>query len=35
MLCGWELGKPALPEEDEARRIFGKAWNPRKLRNAF
>jgi alkyl hydroperoxide reductase subunit AhpC len=35
MPCGWEPGKPTLPEVGEARRLFGKVWKAWKLRNAF
>jgi alkyl hydroperoxide reductase subunit AhpC len=35
MPCGWEPGKPTLPGEDEAPRLFGKVWKTWKLRNAF
>lgn len=35
MPCGWESGKPTLPEEGEAHRLFGKVWKTWKLRNAF
>jgi len=35
MPCGWEPGKPTLPGEEEAHRIFGKVWKTWKLRNAF
>ena len=35
MPCGWEPGKPTLPEEHEVPRVFGKVWKIWKLRNAF
>ena len=33
--CGWQPGKPALPEEEEAKKIAGKIWEVWKPRNAF
>jgi alkyl hydroperoxide reductase subunit AhpC len=35
MPCGWGPGKPTLPADDEAPRLFGKVWKTWKLRNAF
>jgi len=33
--CGWQPGKPTLPEEEEAKKIAGKVWEVWKPRNAF
>jgi peroxiredoxin (alkyl hydroperoxide reductase subunit C) len=33
--CGWQPGKPTLPEEEEARKVAGKVWETWKPRNAF
>lgn len=35
MPCGWEPGKPALPGEEEGKKLSGKVWQTWKLRNAF
>jgi len=33
--CGWQPGKPTLPEEGEAKKVAGKVWEIWKPRNAF
>ena len=33
--CGWQPGKPTLPEEKEAKKIAGKIWKMWKPKNAF
>jgi peroxiredoxin (alkyl hydroperoxide reductase subunit C) len=33
--CGWQPGKPILPEEEAAKKIAGKVWEIWKPRNAF
>jgi len=33
--CGWQPGKPTLPEEEEAKKVAGKVWEVWKPRNAF
>ena len=33
--CGWQPGKPTLPEEEEAKRITGRIWEVWKPKNAF
>jgi len=33
--CGWQPGKPTLPEEEEAKKLAGKVWEVWKPRNAF
>jgi alkyl hydroperoxide reductase subunit AhpC len=35
MPCGWQPGKPTLPEEEEAKKIAGRVWEIWKPRNAF
>ena len=35
MPCGWEPGKPTLPEEAEASKLGGEVWKTWKPRNAF
>jgi alkyl hydroperoxide reductase subunit AhpC len=33
--CGWQPGKPTLPEEEKAGKIAGKIWEVWKPKNAF
>ncbi len=33
--CGWQPGKPTLPEEREAKKIAGKIWEVWTPKNAF
>jgi peroxiredoxin (alkyl hydroperoxide reductase subunit C) len=33
--CGWQPGKPTLPEEEEAKKIAGRIWEVWKPKNAF
>ena len=35
MPCGWQPGKPTLPEEGESKKIAGRVWEVWKPRNAF
>ena len=33
--CGWQPGKPTLPEEESAKKIAGRIWEVWKPKNAF
>jgi len=33
--CGWQPGKPTLPEEEKAKKIAGRVWEIWKPKNAF
>ena len=33
--CGWQPGKPTLPEEESAKKIAGRIWEIWKPKNAF